>query len=454
MNTQNQQQPQSLLMFLIPSLIGVALFMTPVPTDDGFTIPVAVLSGWLEGALYDALPAIMTGLIIISFLGSLIHKGFRPRFMDDQPFLRNLFDVSLFWVITRLLASAFAVITLFEIAIPAVYDPYTGGLLLYDLLPLLFSIFFFAGLFLPLLLNFGLLEFFGALLTKVMRPLFTLPGRSSIDSLTSWLGDGTIGVILTNKQYEEGFYSKREAAVIATTFSVVSITFSLVIIQEVGLEHMFFPFYLTVAAAGVIAALIMPRIPPLSRKPQTYAEGKEQPDDTIPASYKKQSFGSARFGLDLAKQRASSQEGFAAFFKSGGKNVLDMWLGVAPVVMAFGTVALVIAENTPFFTYLGMPFIPILELMQVPEAAAASETMVVGFADMFLPAIFASGIESEMTRFIIGCLAVSQLVYLSEVGGVILGSKIPLNLGELFIIFIERTLITLPVIVLIAHMIF
>ncbi|MDI5788036.1 hypothetical protein PO124_04870 [Bacillus licheniformis] len=62
---------------------------------------------------------------------------------------------------------------------------------------------------------------------NLMRPVFKLPGRSSIDCMASWLGDGTIGVLLTSKQYEEGFYTKREAAVIGTTFSVVSITFAL-----------------------------------------------------------------------------------------------------------------------------------------------------------------------------------------------------------------------------------
>ena len=36
----------------------------------------------------------------------------------------------------------------------------------------LFSVFILAGLLLPLLLNFGLFEFVGTLLTKVMRPLF------------------------------------------------------------------------------------------------------------------------------------------------------------------------------------------------------------------------------------------------------------------------------------------
>ena len=64
-------------------------------------------------------------------------------------------------------------------------------------------------------------------MVKVMRPLFKLPGRSSIDALTSWIGDGTIGVLLTSKQYEEGYYTKKEAAIIGTTFSVVSITFQL-----------------------------------------------------------------------------------------------------------------------------------------------------------------------------------------------------------------------------------
>ncbi|SES30182.1 YjiH family protein [Salisediminibacterium halotolerans] len=445
----------SLLKFLIPSLIGIALFMTPIPAEAGVTIPIALLSEALEGALYDWLPAMMTGLIAASFLGTVIQKGFRPHVMNQSAFFSNLFDVGPFWLTIRLLATIFAVLTLFQIGPEMIYHPNTGGLLLEGLLPLLFSIFFFAGLFLPLLLNFGLLEFFGSLLTKIMRPLFTLPGRSSIDSLASWLGDGTIGVIMTNKQYEEGFYSKREAAVIGTTFSVVSITFSLVVISEVGLEHMFLPFYFTVIVAGVIAALIMPRIPPLSKKPQAYADGKERDtDEALPKEYASQSFGAAKFGLQLAKKRAAENTSVPAFFKSGSKNVLDMWLGVAPVVMAFGTAALIIAENTPVFTYIGMPFVPLLELMQVPEAGAAAETLIVGFADMFLPAIFASGIESEMTRFIIACVSVSQLIYLSEVGGVILGSKIPLNLGELFIIFIERTLITLPIIVLIAHMIF
>ena len=131
-----------------------------------------------------------------------------------------------------------------------------------------------------------------------------------------------------------------------------------------------------------------------------------------------------------------------------------MWMGVAPVVMAFGLIALMIAEGTPFFQWLGIPFIPILEWMQVPEAAEASQTILIGFADMFLPAIIGSSIASEMTRFIIGALSITQLIYMSEVGGLLLGSKVPVSFKDLAIIFLLRTIITLPVIVLLAHLFF
>ncbi|NMA57464.1 YjiH family protein, partial [Clostridium cochlearium] len=311
-------------------------------------------------------------------------------------------------------------------------------------------IFLFAGMLLPLLLNFGLLEFFGVILNKVMRPIFTLPGRSSIDCIASWLGDGSIGVLLTSKQYEDGYYSKREAAVIGTTFSAVSITFSLVVISQVNLSHLFVPFYLAVTLAGVVAAIIIPRIPPLSRKPDTYYNNaKVDNSELVPKGYS-----SFQWGIIKAVDKAKTNTSTSNFLKDGMENILDMWLGVTPVVMAMGTFALILAEFTPIFKWLGMPFIPVLNLLRVPEAAAASQTLVVGFADMFLPSVIGATIANEMTRFIIACVSVTQLIYMSEVGGLLLGSKIPVSLKDLIIIFIQRTLITLPVVSLVAHIIF
>ena len=74
---------------------------------------------------------------------------------------------------------------------------------------------------------------------------------------------------------------------------------------------------------------------------------------------------------------------------------------------------------------------------------------------MFTPSIIAAeGIASEMTRFIVASVSVTQLIYLSEVGGLILGSKLPVKLWELFVLFLERTIISLIIICPLAHLIF
>ncbi|MFS0861219.1 YjiH family protein [Fredinandcohnia sp. 179-A 10B2 NHS] len=438
------------LQFIIPSLIGIILFVIPFPYNEGVTIPVAILAGWAQDLLGGAIPGIMTALIVLAALISVITSLTKPGFIMNSPFLNKLFYVTPLWLVTRVLGAIFAVMVLFHIGPEAIWSENTGGTLLFDLIPVLFSVFLFAGLFLPLLLDFGLLELCGALLTKVMRPLFKLPGRSSVDAIASWLGDGTIGVLLTNKQYEDGFYTKREAAIIGTTFSVVSITFTVVILEYMNLSNLFGPFYLTIVVAGLVCAIILPRIPPLSRKPDTYYEGVESnADESIPEGISR-----FRWGSNQAVIQAKKNSDYGNVLKGGLQNVLDMWLGVVPVVMAIGTIALVIAEYTPLFTWLGVPFVPILNWLQIPEAAAAAQTMVIGFADMFLPAIIGADIESDLTRFVIAGVSITQLIYMSEVGGLLLGSKLPVRFIDLVIIFLLRTIITLPIIVVAAHFIF
>ena len=439
------------LKFIIPSIIGVLLFMIPIKYEGDVTIPIAIFSGMLVNFLGEYLVYIITGTMAISAILSLIATIVKPKFITNNKILSSLFTTTPLWLVSRVLGGIFGVLAAFQIGPQMIISGDTGAFVLNDLLTVLFSIFLVAGLFLPLLLNFGLLEFFGSLLTKIMRPVFKLPGRSSIDCITSWLGDGTLGIMLTNKQYEDGFYTEREAATISTTFSAVSITFSLVVINTVGLGNIFVPFYLTVTFAGIVAAVIVPRIYPLSKKKDTYYNGKTNKiDESIPEGYT-----SLSWGYEQAITKARKNSSIKEFFADGAKNVLDMWVGVLPVVMCMATIALIIATYTPLFKILGVPFIPILQLLQVPEAVQASQTLVVGFADMLLPSVVASTtITSEMTRFIVAAVSVTQLVYMSEVGGVLLGSKIPVNIKELIIIFIERTLITLPVIVLIANFIY
>lgn len=447
MNLTKSQKSIGFWKFLIASIIGVFLFLTPLQFEGETSLPVAVLASYFKEVLSGLMPTLLLIVIVVSALFTLfysINKDNKVSFMND------LFKVNFVWVIIRLLGALFAILVYFNIGPKWVISENTGALIYNDLLPTLIAVFFFAGLFLPLLMDYGLLEFLGPMFARVMRPLFTLPGRSTVDNLASFIGDGTVGVMITSKQYEEGFYSKREATVIATTFSVVSITFAIVVAEQVGMSNHFFYFYFTVIVSCLVAALIMPRIWPLRQVPDVYSNGAtEQLNEAIPKHHSVLSY-----GKEQAIIRGYNAPNVKDLLVLGIKTVLDMWLAVLPVVMAIGTLATIIAEYTSFFTIIGSPFVPILEWMQIPEAVRASETILIGFADMFLPSILISDVESELTRFIIGALSISQLIYLSEVGGVILGSKIPVSLPKLFMIFLIRTIIVLPIIVIMGHLIF
>lgn len=446
------------LTFLIPSVLGVILFMIPVKFDGSWTVVCKIIADKIAGVIGGFLPILCVIILTVSAVMALVAKLLKPGFITENALLKECFDCSWFWLVVRVLGAAFAWITYLELGaeqgaglLYMISAGDQGAFILYDLLCTLVIIFAIAALLLPLLLDFGLLEFIGALCTKWMRPLFKVPGRAAVDCITSWIGDGTLGVMLTANQYEGGYYNAKEASIIATLFSAVSITFSLVVLDEVGLVQYFGVYYLLICAVGIVCAIICPYLWPLRKKSTAYlVEGNAMPE-TLPDGYTK----STQYGWDLAIKRAAAQQGVGPFLKSGLKNATSMWFGVLPTVMAIGTIALILANYTPIFDWLGIPFVPIFKLFQVPEAEVAASTMIVGFTDMFTPAIIVAGAGApDITRFIVAVVSVTQVLYLSEVGGLILGSKIPVNLPEMFVIFLWRTLISIVIVCPVAHLIF
>ena len=447
---------KQILGFIVPSVIGILLFMIPVQYDGSWTVVIKIVADLIAGVLGDALPLLCCIIVTASAVLGVISLG-KPSFITSYPIVDETFSTTPVWAIIRVLGCIFIWIAYLGAGAEEGSNLYviasadTGGFVLNDLLTVLVIIFFLAGLLLPLLLDFGLLEFIGALLTKFMRPLFTIPGRAAVDCITSWIGDGTLGVMLTNNQYQDGYYSAREASIISTTFSAVSITFSIVVLAQVDLMDYFGAYYLLICLVGVVCALILPRIPPLRWKKDDYLVPGKAMGESLPDGYTS----SVQYGLSLAVGRVDAHRGIKQFLENGVKNAAGMWFGVLPVVMCIGTLALVLANYTQVFEILGTPFMPLLDLLQVPEAEAVSKTMIVGFTDMFTPSVIAAAtIASPMARFIVAVVSVTQLIYLSEVGGLILGSKIPVNIVELFFLFLERTIISLVIVCPIAHLLF
>jgi nucleoside recognition membrane protein YjiH len=69
---------------------------------------------------------------------------------------------------------------------------------------------------------------------------------------------------------------------------------------------------------------------------------------------------------------------------------------------------------------------------------------------MFIPALITSPDLPVQTRFLVAGLSLVQIIYLTEVGSIIVKSNVGLDIKRLFVIFLERTIIALPLLAFIS----
>ena len=487
MNSSDAHTPKkkSTVKFAIMSVIGVFLFMVPIPDGQGaFNIPLGYAISWL-GSTLNAMEINGFGLIFflacvvitISFLGTAIaymaklqayvilwgssdnpYSVLKEREERDKEGPLKLFLCHPIYFASKTIAVIVAWMVFFRVG-PEWLVGWDGGRLMMDLISGnsgLMAIFLIIGIAIPLLTDFGLMEFLGVLIKKVIRFLFTLPGRSSIDLLGSWFSSSAAGVIITRDQHEKGYYTDREAAAICVNFTLVSLPFTFVVASTIGLTAYFALFYMVICVTAILLAVVMPRIWPLSKiKDEYLPEVGKQIDEEVP-----QNTSLFSQATKLASQRANKTMSDDVL-KSGASNWLNIFMDLIPIILAWGTVALIINAQTPIFQWLSWPFGQFMRLLQVPGAMEYAPATIAGFIDMFIPAIMLGTrdayevfIAPIQTRFILGALSIVQIVYMAETGILILKSKIPLHIGHLAVIFVMRTVFALPVIVLLTRLLF
>jgi len=290
---------------------------------------------------------------------------------------------------------------------------------------------------LPFLTDSGIMEFTGVLLKPVIRPLFHVPGRASVDLIASWLASSNTAVLITAGQYNSGYYSRREAATIMTNFSLVSIPFCMVVAGTLHVGHLFPLIYLTVTAIGLLLAVVAVRIPPLSSVAEEY-RGEPQLKEEVPQ-------GTTLFSWAIAAALSRAEKFRLSVAVSVG---LEMAVGILfdliPIVIAWGTIGTLLVNETPVFQWIAYPMGLYMWALGIPDAFALAPATLVGFIDMFIPALITSPEASEQIRFFVSSLSLVQIIYLTEVGSIIVKSDVGLDMKRLFVIFLERTLVAIP----------
>lgn len=431
-----------MLKFVVSSAIGIFLFFAPAFNGN---VPLVALVSFLKRVLgnntINALVLLFcVSLLVTVFLGKVLKKeAFAEYHAEDGPGKISLYVLSVL----------FTLMVMFNIGPAVVLDPDVGTLALSLAGSVMLTV-TFAGWFVVMILRSGIVEFVGVLIEPIMRPVFRLPGCAAVNGIASFVSAPAVGVFLTEQLYLEKNYTHREGVTVLTCFSVCSLGFFGVLVSLAGIENLYAQVVATSFVVTFIMAAICVRIPPLSWKKDIYCDGREQTEaDRATPSLENRFQVAVKAGIERSKEL-----NFKVFMQTLWSAITFTQVIVAYVV-SIAIIALLLAEHTPVFTWLGMPMIPLLKLLQMPNAAEIAPATLIGIAELALPVIVVSGKGIAIKSvFFITVLSSVQIIFFTESANAMLESEIHVTVGELIFCFIVRTLVAIPILALISHMLF
>jgi len=426
---------KSALRFIAYSLVGVAFFILPVPSSGRLTVPFDLAVGWLTRAAPSVVAAYCLSLIVLGAIGSLA-----ATVTDAHPDWTRPFHTSRPMMLVRLAGAPLAIIYMFRVGPDLILQQGVGDLMWNTLAFSVGVIVPIGAALLVLLVRYGFLEFVGTLMEPIMRPLFRLPGRSALDSLTSWVGSYSVGLYLTRQLTSEGFYNRRECYTIVTCFSTVSVGFVAVVAQTLDLLHLFPLIFACYFFAIYFLATVLVRIWPIKGI---------SIESVGPLQYADEPGASGRRLLERAWERALQQAGavggLAQMLRKGFTDGLMLAATILGSILTVGTAALLLAKETPVFAVMGRPLVPILGALGLPDAGVIAPAVLVGITEMYIPALLVQD-AAIPARFFIAVLSISQLIFFSAVGPMILDMfrDVPVRARDLVALFLMRTALLVP----------
>ena len=414
----------SYLKFIIFSAIGVFMFFISININGVKSIPIDHLVSFIR-----KIPFVEPYYgIIITMLGGV------------YPFISKTWNknkTEIVFSFIKLLAIPFVIMAYFKLG-PANFHKPNMLPFSYRLLTQVAILIPIGALCLSFLIDYGLMAFVGIFMRYIMRPIWKTPGMSSIDALASFIGSYSVGLLITNKVYKEGFYSTKEACIIATGFSTVSTTFMVVVAKTLGVIDKWNIYFWGTLAITFIVTAITVRLYPLrnkSNKGYLNRDVIQEPKFTGGNIFKK--------ALDEGVNVADKQDNFLNGILKNLKEGLLISISVMPNFMAITFIGLLIVNYTPLFDFISYIFLPFTKLLGLgDEAYTVAKACSITIVEMFSSSSIIMD-SSQLAKSVIAIVCVSEILYFAAPIPCMLATDIPIRIRDIIVIWIERIIFSL-----------
>ena len=436
-NAKTPMKKEDIAKFLICGILGIFLFFVQIPINGVKTLPIDMITSFFTNGLANYYTEVLMVCTVIYIIDLIINWNKRKRGVAD-----------IIIIVLSILGGIMIYMLKFHIGPAFLFES--------DIIPAAvsnmgkaFIMVYVVTFFLPLLLNYGLVDFFGVILRPVMRVLFRLPGRTAVVAIGAFLGNFTVGHIQANELYVTGRVTTREANIIDTCFCTTSIALLLLFANATGeIANWGKVFFITLAVVYIVTAIIV-RIPPLSRVSDDYYTGTEpDPEPNVHSNILAEAF---QTGVAVA---AKAKNPFLACLLSG-KNSLIMVAAIHVSAVATWVIPALVNKYTPIFHWLGNVFLPILKVIGVPNASELSQAIGLSFVNPISATVGLGAMDlAPAAKFFAATFAAPIVIFFGAFLSSMYSTKVPVKFLHVVLVWFERAILVTIILGFICRLMF
>ncbi len=423
--------------FVLCSLFGLFMFFVKIPFQGTTKLPIDIVTSTVQNLLdgyYTEVLLVCTVLFLVDFFRK---KSWQNTTMTDKVLIGFNF-----------LGAVMILMMKFHIGPEFMFAD--------DIIPAAvlnmgkaFVMVYLVTFFMPFLLDFGLVDFFGVITRPLMRKVFKLPGRTAIVAVGAFLGNYAIGHIQSNEMYTTGRLTLREASVVDIGLCTTSIGLLLTFASSNGMmDHWGLVFFATAVAVYLTTAILV-RVPPLSVIPDTYCEGvTPAPEEEFKGNIFKEAW---ECGVDVAGKAMNPLQ---AVWTSGKKSLI-MIATVHVSAVSMWVVPAIINKYTPIFYWIGCLFKPLLTVLGMPNASELANAIGICFVNPMSATYGLGALDlAPAAKFFAATFAAPIIIFFGAFLASIYSTKVRIKFSHFVFVWFERAFVVTIILSLLSKLFF
>lgn len=421
--SRNSDQSLDTIKVYMFSLIGIIIFFIPIEVNNQINTILYHISYFIENKISNIINTSIIFFITLSILKNVINV--------------EKSDINKVLIFTKTF-SLIILIFLFIGQEEMFFIDDSFILILKDLIVNLSIVFPIASLFMPFLLDYGLVEITEAFTNKFMKSFFKVSGKVFLNFLVYLLVNNVCGAFVTYILYKDGKLREKECAITILNFSVLSIslTTDLCYTIDINLKK----FLIMEVLFLIICNIIITRIYPLNKKKQSYY---------FKSGHKNINCNKNRLNTAIKRYYENKKDKkLISLSLSYLNDSIAILMELIPIIVLIFFVGNIIYNIEIIMDAINFMIYEIVEKFNIPDSRSISNIISLNFFNSILATENINKQIYNTSKIMIGLLISTQCINISFLIPFINKFTLNISMSEIILVAIERLLIMIFVLLI------